>query len=132
MMFLVPDAYRINEGVMGSDSRAGNNGAFCLPAGGDGRVLFIIASDGAGWEHVSVHACDRQGNNHTPTWAEMCRVKDLFWDPEDVVMQLHPRRSQYVNEHPHTLHLWRPIGATIPEPPSILVGPLSAGMAGGQ
>lgn len=54
----------------------------------------------------------------------MCQVKDVCWDDEDVVMQLHPRRSQYVNMHPHTLHLWRPLEASIPEPPSILVGPL--------
>ena len=121
-MFLVPDAYRIRDGVVGSDESAGNNGAFCLPVGADGRQLLIVASDGMGWEHVSIHATDGLGTDYTPTWDEMCRVKDLFWDPEDVVMQLHPRRSQYVNEHPHTLHLWRPIGIAIPEPPSILVG----------
>jgi hypothetical protein len=52
----------------------------------------------------------------------MCYVKRLCWDAEDVVMQLHPRESEYVNQHPHTLHLWRPIDAVIPEPPSIFVG----------
>lgn len=50
-------------------------------------------------------------------------IKTLFWDKEDTVIQYHPPQSQYVNCHPFTLHLWRPIGLTIPVPPSILVGP---------
>jgi len=52
----------------------------------------------------------------------MAYVKDLCWDDEDVVMQLHPRKSEYVNNHPHVLHLWRPRHEMIPTPPSILVG----------
>jgi hypothetical protein len=39
------------------------------------------------------------------------------------VMQLHPARVDYINFHPHCLHLWRPVDATIPLPPSCLVGP---------
>ena len=90
------------------------------------------------WEHVSVHAYrTRQGEVlglmgrgqpggpklRTPSWKEMCYVKRLCWDGADVVMQLHPRESEYVNLHPNVLHLWRPKFAAIPEPPSILVGP---------
>jgi hypothetical protein len=52
----------------------------------------------------------------------MCYVKSLFWDDEEAVMQLHPPKSEWVNNHPYALHLWRPIGATIPLPPSVLVG----------
>lgn len=51
----------------------------------------------------------------------MCFVKDLFWDGEDAVMQLHPPKSNYVNNHPHCLHLWRPTQAVIPMPETILV-----------
>jgi hypothetical protein len=50
-------------------------------------------------------------------------VKRICWDGEDVVMQLHPRESEYVNCHPHVLHLWRHRTREIPTPPSILVGP---------
>lgn len=120
-MFQVPECCRLKDGLLGSDDSYGNNGAFAMA--GRKRTLYCIASDGRGWEHVSVHANDGR-RNHTPTWEEMCRVKQLFWDDEDVVMQLHPRRSQYVNYHPQTLHLWRPAaGPAIPEPPAILVGP---------
>jgi hypothetical protein len=121
-MFHVPEKYRLTIGRMGSDSSFGNFGAFVIPSAiSEKRILVLIASEGAGWEHVSIHV--EQGKaQFTPYWDEMCFVKDLFWDEEDVVMQLHPRKSQYVNNHPNTLHLWRPTGAQIPEPPSILVG----------
>jgi len=49
-------------------------------------------------------------------------VKELFWDPEDTVMQLHPPRSEWVNNMPYCLHLWRPVGLAIPRPPNITVG----------
>lgn len=77
----------------------------------------VIASNGMGWEHVSISL-----KNRCPNWREMCFVKDFFWDPHEVVMQLHPAKSEYVNMHPNCLHLWRPIGIDIPTPPSILVG----------
>jgi len=129
MSFHVPEPYRVPDGPMGSNATYGNKGAFILPSPLSGRHLIIIASDGRDWEHVSVHA-EKKGGDRLPTWPEMCFVKDLFWDPEDVVMQLHPRRSEYVNHHPCVLHLWRPVAATIPEPPSILVGPLAQNPAG--
>lgn len=43
----------------------------------------------------------------TPTWAEMCEVKDIFWSEEEMVVQIHPKKSQYVNMT-EALHLWRP------------------------
>lgn len=87
------------------------NGAFLI---GD---LRIICSDGLGWEHVSVSLADR-----TPTWEEMCYVKDLFWDEHEWVVQYHPPKSLYVNNHPFCLHLWRPTTCIIPAPLTILVG----------
>ena len=120
-MFHVPECYRVVNHPWGVGE--GNNGPFLLPAGWDGRSLFCLVSDGLGWEHVSVHAIKLNGRPAAPTWDEMCRVKDAFWGSEDAVMQLHPRRSQYRNDHEHTLHLWRPNdGREIPEPEAILVG----------
>ena len=53
----------------------------------------------------------------------MCHVKDLFWQDEEVVIQYHPRKSEYVNNHPFVLHLWKPIyQGIIPTPPALLVG----------
>lgn len=52
----------------------------------------------------------------------MCFVKDLFWSDDDCVVQYHPPKSDYINNHEHCLHLWKPIDKQIPTPPSILVG----------
>lgn len=107
---------RVRKGALASDDTYGNAGAFEI-RGPMGTRLFIVASDGMGWEHVSVSCKTR-----CPSWSEMCFVKDVFWDDEEVVVEYHPPRSQYVNNHPHCLHLWRPIGIEIPLPPTILVG----------
>ena len=131
-MFHVPEAARLTtHPVLASTSADGNNGAFVLESPEPGWQLWMICSDGSQqtvrrdyqWEHVSVHAY-RPGDQRmrVPTWKEMAFVKRTCWDGEDVVMQLHPRESEYVNNHPHVLHLWRPKHATIPTPPSELVG----------
>ena len=122
-MFHVPEWHRLLTGPMASTSMHGNNGAFLLPPKISGRDLWVMASNGLGWEHVSVHAGNARNKVFVPCWEEMCYVKGVFWDPEDVVMQLHPAQSEYVNNHPATLHLWRPNdGRTIPVPPGVLVG----------
>jgi len=59
----------------------------------------------------------------TPNWAEMCFIKDIFWEEEEAVVQFHPPKSDYVNHHPYCLHLWRPVFSKLELPPSILVGP---------
>src|SRR6185369_18045055 len=89
-------------------------GAFQLSQ--SGRLLRIIATDGCPnsgetgeWEHVSIHAFDPIFKKEmTPTWDQMCFVKSLFWEPNETVIQYHPAESDYVNTHPHVLHLWRP------------------------
>lgn len=123
-MFHVPELFRnLSHPTLGSSFVAGNNGAFELESCEPGWQLLIIASDGLGWEHVSVQAYRRQ--SRTPNWREMSLVKSLFWDDEDVVIQYHPRRSEYVNQHPHVLHLWRPIGVELPTPDPGLVGEMT-------
>jgi hypothetical protein len=96
------------------------NGVFAARRKGD--IIRMIASDGEGWEHVSVSLANR-----CPTWAEMCFVKDLFWLPTECVMQLHPPEADHVNNHPFCLHLWRPVAADIPRPPALFVGVRSIG-----
>jgi hypothetical protein len=120
MTFKVPEKYRKKDaGAWSSDESFGCNGMFELRIGKQKRLFRVIAADGGGWEHVSVSTHDR-----CPTWAEMCAIKDLFWDSEDYAFQFHPAKSMYVNCHRNTLHLWRPIGITMPVPPSKLVGPV--------
>lgn len=122
----VPEEYRVKiSGKLperfASDSSLGNNGAFIIPSCVSGRDLIVIASDGEGWEHVSVSAKDNS-KIRTPVWDEMNYIKDLFWDEEECVVQFHPPKKEYVNNQSNTLHLWKPIGKKIETPPSILVG----------
>lgn len=122
-MFHVPNKYRLRtHPILGSDDNSGNNGAFTIIQwDGSDRQLWIIASDEGGWEHVSIHV-SRNKQLRTPNWNEMCFIKNLFWDEEDVVIQYHPKKSEYVNNHPNTLHLWRQIGVEFPTPPMNYVG----------
>ena len=49
-------------------------------------------------------------------------MKEVFWNDDEVCMQLHPKKEEYVNNHPFCLHIWKPIKQEIPIPPSIMVG----------
>jgi len=121
-MFRVPHNYRVREGQMGTTNAYGNNGTFRVPHQKLYKASYqIIASDGEGWEHVSVHVVDRR-QPRIPTWDEMCYIKGLFWGDDDIVVQFHPRKSDYVNLHPYVLHLWRQAGGDFPHPRSELVG----------
>jgi hypothetical protein len=151
-MFHVPELARdTTHPMLGTTAADGNNGAFDLESPEPGWRLALICSDGSEapeqmewqWEHVSVHAYRARSSDvvgllgraesvpktRTPTWKEMSYVKRLCWDGEDVVVQFHPRESEYVNCHPHVLHLWRPKLQPIPTPPSILVGPQDANVS---
>ena len=79
----------------------------------------IIATTGAGWEHVSV--CP-QTRRITPSWDDMCFIKDLFWNENEAVIQIHPAKSDYINNVPNCLHLWRCKYQEMLLPPKILVG----------
>ena len=116
MAFKVPEKYRVTSGPMRTSAADGNNGAFDLRLRHRQR-LHALASDGAEWEHVSVSRKDR-----APTWDEMCQVKAMFWGEEDVVVQFHPAKADYVNMHPFCLHLWRPINCDLLVPHPRLVG----------
>ena len=129
MSFHVPESSRFNSIGIESDATYGNNGAFFVESIEPGWALFLIASDGMGWEHVSVSARRKDRRNERsriPNWREMSYVKDMCWDDEDVVVQFHPRKSEYVNAHPHVLHLWRLVDGEIPTPNPLMVGPLEA------
>ena len=99
--------YRVEHfGSMGDDY----NGAFLMKM--NGQWYNVIASNGGGWEHVSV-----SGKKKPPNWNTMCIIKGLFFEDNEVVMQLHPAKVDHINLHTNCLHLWRPIEQKIPLPP---------------
>lgn len=118
--------YRIRKGAYGSDESIGKYGAFLIPIARHTKAFVIVdGGDESRWEHVSVHITylNKRGKltERTPTWEEMCLIKYIFWGEDEVVMQLHPRGSEYVNVHKNCLHLWKPRDAEVPVPPLFLV-----------
>lgn len=79
----------------------------------------VIASTGAGWEHISVSPFK---SRITPTWDDMCKIKEWFWNDDEAAIQIHPVKDQYVNNVSNCLHLWRCTYKDMILPPSILVG----------
>lgn len=124
------ERYRITAGPMATEPHD-RHGAFKVPLDrldckdDYGHAQIIVnhgEMEGAdGWEHASVTV--EKGGPITPTWDVMQAVKDLFWEPEERVVQYHPPESEYVSCHDQVLHLWRPTGEDVPSPPSHLVGP---------
>ncbi len=122
------EAGRVVDGPMASRRSDGGYGAFFVH-GPCGEELKIIASGAdaddrvsAGWEHVSVSTRRR-----CPNWLEMCFVKDLFWGETETVIQFHPPKAEYVNNHQYCLHLWRHKDGHV-LPPTILVGTKDRGV----
>jgi len=138
-MFKVPEEFRIRKGKnlrFNTTSEDGNNGMFAIKkpvrkkygirdkhgnlTPTDKFILYMcMASDGMGWEHVSVSLPLEQ---RLPIWDEMCDVKTFFWDSTDMVIQYHPAEKDYVNNHSKVLHLWRPINQEVPKPPPEMIG----------
>lgn len=76
-------------------------------------VLCLFSDDEEGFEHVSVSpkGSKYERDQPTPTWGEMCQIKDIFWGPEEQVVQIHPPESRYlhgIGGDTNILHLWRP------------------------
>ena len=72
---------------------------------GNLRVLLTpieqyLDNDGL-WRHVSVSHHARY-----PTWDEILDVRYSFFDDDVEVIQILPRKSEYVNIHPNCFHLW--------------------------
>jgi hypothetical protein len=114
----LPNQFRIRYGVFGSDQeKDGCNGAFNIPVKNiEGRYFTVIISDGMKWDHVSVSLQSR-----TPTWEEMCVIKDLFFKENETVLQFHPPKKDYINNHQYSLHMWRPHKQKINLPKTIMV-----------
>lgn len=63
-------------------------------------------------EHVSVSP---KHKFNIPSWNDMCFLKDTFFNDDEEVYQIHPKKSEYVNVTENCLHLWKPIGTDIHE-----------------
>lgn len=62
---------------------------------------------------VEIHECGRRWvhasaskKNQLPSWQDLKIVKDLFFGPERLVVQILAPKAEWVNFHETTLHLW--------------------------
>ena len=148
-MFKVPERYRktgdktVNP--MLSTAEDGNNGVFIIPwkhpISKKITWLQTIVSQDEQWQHVAVvvlkgnpYKIGKINNNNKkksswgkqstipPTWNMMSFIKDIFWDDTQYVVQYHPSKINYVNNHKGCLHLFRPVGKILPIPPIEMIG----------
>lgn len=83
-----------------------------------GKLRVIIdcefKEDGNKWMHVSAST-----KNYLPTHYDMQKIKNDFIGEDYYAYSIWPPKSEYVNIHPHTLHLWAIIndmnGKILPE-----------------
>lgn len=93
--------------------------------GGSGEVHLhkwsgsVIWSYGGGWDHISVAPYKR---HITPSWEDMCMIKNMFFNEDEVAVQFHPAKGDYVNMVPNCLHIWKMQAEGFPVPDSLMVG----------
>ena len=80
------------------------------------EYIFVFTKS-LGWEHLSI-----SHKNKTPSWDVMCEIKDIFFKEDEVCVQYHPKKEDYVNNHPHCLHIWRNYEQEFITPPYWMVG----------
>jgi hypothetical protein len=77
----------------------------------DGHLTVFLSVDD-GLVHLSIsHRVDVLGSRRTepgryPTWDEIVDARYLFCPEDKVMAMLLPPKSEYVNVHPTTFHLW--------------------------
>lgn len=80
-----------------------SNFLFEMEGKGLGNVTALNFEDEE-WEHVLLEPLTE---DRCPTWTEMVRLKEYFWESDDVIIQVHPARKNYINIQPYTLHQWK-------------------------
>lgn len=84
-------------------------GCFYFPLN---NIFFqVIASNQAGWEHISISNEDR-----CPTFKEVVAIKEMFFNTGEIAFQIYPKKENYVNFHETCLHLWRPTNTNVSVP----------------
>ena len=121
--------YRIKEGPLASVDENGRNGAFTLCFKDNAnQALQVVSGFHDGWEHVCVTRYEKRGLlkgivQVEPTNEEMRMVKDLFFKPEETVVEFFPRQESTLHAKEGTRHLWRHTIRDFPIPEIKFVAP---------
>lgn len=117
------EQFRTRHPLLPPTKKGDSNGWFEIPRShkyGPLNILFSSGGSVVDWEHASVAVSPT--NIKPPNWEQMCFVKSMFWGEDEAVMQFHPPKTAYVNNHPGCLHLWKKKNHEFELPPSIAVG----------
>jgi hypothetical protein len=102
--------FRIKEGPLASTDELGQNGAFIIGFKDDTALLVTVATR-AGWEHVCVSKRRKRmlqkPEDVEPDNGDMATVKDIFFKPEETVVEYFPHRESCLHPAPGTRHLWK-------------------------
>ena len=60
-------------------------------------------------------------SKQTPRWEEMCKIKELFFEDDETVIQYIVAKKDNINVKENCLHLWKPTNQTVPMPPKCFV-----------
>lgn len=71
--------------------------------------LVFTRNESEKYDHVSIAPVD----GITPTWDQMCILKDLFFNEDEECVQIHPKAEHYVNIKKNCLHLWHRVDGTL-------------------
>ncbi len=82
----------------------------------DGFRGTVVFGHNEGWlmDHVSI---SHYKPSKLPTWDDMCKLKDMFFHKDEMVVQIHPSEENYVHgvyaplkgKLENVLHLWSPV-----------------------
>lgn len=56
------------------------------------------------WEHIMLNL---EEHNRCASYEEMSVLKETFWEENEIAIQVHPKKSEYINLRQYALHLWR-------------------------
>lgn len=110
-----------NENIFNKNFDLSKEGTFVIKLN-DYSCLYVQALNHFGWEHIGAYVVnfgERQFPYRIPTSKEMEFLKNLFFEKDEAVIEVHPRKCDYVNINIFMLHLWRPNRISIPVPPKV-------------
>lgn len=87
-----------------------------------GIIYEVLVSQVFGWEHFSAVAIakDKFGLYlRIPNPDEMDMLREKFFNEDEMTIEVHPKKDDYVNINPYALHLWRRYDTELPTPPQV-------------
>lgn len=115
------EEFRCKDYSIWSSEKGDTFGVFIIRIGS--YALLCIVGDGHFWDHVSVTVRDKKGRQikRLPNYNELCKVKNLFFEDDEIVVHYFVPATDHVNINDWCLHLWKHQQKPFPRPPMYMV-----------